>query len=123
MRRVRRGRREVAARLGVADPAAVTVPADGAKWIWRQAERQFPGSRGVLDVFHALEPLAAARSVYCEGSGAALGWKTIGLLAQRVSGWVLHTPDHETASDESQLQRPPHPPTPYCVRTPHGSGD
>ncbi|MGL4462139.1 MAG: hypothetical protein ACRDD1_06420 [Planctomycetia bacterium] len=80
--------REWADRLGVADPAAITVLADGAKWIWRHAELQFPGSRGVLDVFHALEHLAAAtRSVYGEGSGAALGGKTVGRFALLSDGW------------------------------------
>ncbi|MGL5094009.1 MAG: hypothetical protein ACRDD1_00370, partial [Planctomycetia bacterium] len=82
-----RGLETAAASFAAAD-GDVEFQTDGAKWIWRHAERQFPGARGVLDVFHLLEHLAAAtRSVYGEGSGAALGWKTVGLLALLSDGW------------------------------------
>jgi len=45
-----------AARLGV-DPKRenLTVLGDGAEWIWKRAEEQFPGASQVLDIFHALK--------------------------------------------------------------------
>jgi len=49
--------RAQAARLGVRDTSAVTVIADGAKWIWAQADGCLPGAAGVLDFYHASERL------------------------------------------------------------------
>jgi hypothetical protein len=81
--------RDWAAQLGIVMTALITVLADGAKWIWNQAGQQFPGARGVLDIFHVLEHLAAAtRAVYGEGSGAALAWKDAGLRALLSDGWL-----------------------------------
>jgi hypothetical protein len=69
------GWRRQAARLGLRDAAAVTVIADGAKWIWRQVEANLPGAAGVLDFFHASEHLwAAARARFGEGAAAARAW-------------------------------------------------
>src|SRR5438874_363126 len=50
--------RRWAGRLGITDAAAVSVLADGAEWIWKQARGQLPGSRGLLDIYHAAEHLA-----------------------------------------------------------------
>jgi hypothetical protein len=64
-----------AARLGIRDPGAVTVLADGADWIWRRLEAYLPGATGVLDIFHAPEHIAdCAQAVYGEGSDAARRW-------------------------------------------------
>jgi hypothetical protein len=64
-----------AGRLGIRDPSAVTVLADGADWIWRRAEVYLPGATGVLDIFHALEHVSdCAKVVYGEGSEAARRW-------------------------------------------------
>ena len=64
--------RRAAARLGVRDAAAITVIADGAKWIWSQVDRNLPGAAGVLDIFHAGEHLhAAAVARHGEGTAAA----------------------------------------------------
>lgn len=52
--------------------ASVSVLGDGADWIWGTAEPQFPGSRQVLDVYHALEYVSdAAKGLYGEGTGRA----------------------------------------------------
>jgi hypothetical protein len=60
--------RDWAARLGISDPRKVSVLGDGAEWIWEEARRHFPKARQVLDVYHALEHVAAAgRAVYGEG--------------------------------------------------------
>lgn len=64
-----------AARLGLADAAALTVVADGAAWIWAAASEQFPGAAGLLDVFHAcLHVGAAAAALHGEGAAAAAAW-------------------------------------------------
>src|SRR5262249_62252408 len=60
------------ARLGVRDTAALTVIADGAKWIWAQAEANLPGAAGVLDYYHAAERLSqAGRELFGETAAAA----------------------------------------------------
>ncbi len=75
-----------AGRLGVRDPTAVTVLADGADWIWRQAAEQLPGAAGVLDVFHALEHVGAcATALFGEGTGAA-AWRQRGREALLAGG-------------------------------------
>jgi hypothetical protein len=64
-----------AERLGITDPTTLTVLADGAEWIWNGAGRQFPGARGLLDLFHALRHAAAAADVlYGEGAAEAADW-------------------------------------------------
>jgi hypothetical protein len=86
--------RRWAGRLGIRDPAAVTVLGDGAEWIWNQADRQLPGSGGLLDIYHAGEHLAdAARVLYGEGSAEAGAWLDTGrqrLLAEGATGVADH---------------------------------
>jgi hypothetical protein len=66
--------RRMAARLGARDTAALTVIADGARWIWAQAEACLPGAAGVLDFYHASERLfQAGRDLYGE-TPAARAW-------------------------------------------------
>lgn len=80
--------REWATQLGIVMTTTITVLADGAKWIWRHSREQFPGSRGILDIFHVLEHIAAAtRAVYGESSGTALAWKDSALRALLGDGW------------------------------------
>jgi hypothetical protein len=68
----RRDWRTWADRLGVGSGAAVSVLGDGADWIWGAAEAQFPGSRQVLDVYHALEYVSdAAKGLYGDGTADA----------------------------------------------------
>ena len=67
--------RRWAGRLGVRDPTAVTVLADGAAWIWNQTAVQLPGAAGVLDVFHALEHVAVcSHALFGEATAAAREW-------------------------------------------------
>lgn len=69
------GWRRMAARLGLADAASISVIADGAKWIWGQVAGHLPGSVGVLDIYHASAHLwAAARAVLGEGTAEARAW-------------------------------------------------
>ena len=65
----------MAGRLGIKDPGAVTVLADGARWIWTQVADHLPGAAGVLDIFHACEHLwDAAHRQFGEGTAAARAW-------------------------------------------------
>src|SRR5690606_10939383 len=62
-----------AARLGVAGGPG-RVLADGAEWNWDEARRHLPGAAEGLDVYYALELVAAAgRAVHGEGEAFA-GW-------------------------------------------------
>lgn len=64
------GWRRAAGRLGVTQTTEVTVLADGAKWIWKEARKHLPGAAGVLDFYHASEHAHAA-AVALHGEGAA----------------------------------------------------
>ncbi len=80
--------RRWAARLGITDPSAVTVLADGAGWIWNQAQAQLPGSAGLVDVYHAGEHLAACgRVLYGEGTAEAQAWLDETRAALLAGGW------------------------------------
>lgn len=48
-----------AKRLGLADISAITVLADGAKWIWEEQRQHLTQADGVLDIFHVIEHLTA----------------------------------------------------------------
>jgi len=75
-------------RLGIDDPSQVSVLADGARWIWDRAEREFPGSSGVLDIYHGSEHIAAtAKTLYGEGSSLASEWTDAGRQALLHGGW------------------------------------
>ena len=69
--------RRTAGRLGIGRADDVTVLADGAKWIWNEAEQNLPGAAGVLDVFHASEHLhATAVALHGEGPRPRPGSRT-----------------------------------------------
>jgi len=61
-------------RLGLPDASAITVLADGAKWIWEEQRRHLCGAEGVLDVFHALEHIADASKALHDNPVAATAW-------------------------------------------------
>jgi len=76
-------------RLGLADTSAVTVLADGAKWIWEEQRQHLLGADGVLDIFHAVEHLAAASRVLYEDADEASLWlekARVALLKDGYSG-------------------------------------
>jgi hypothetical protein len=79
--------RRWAGRLGIRDPATITVLADGAEWIWNQVAVQLPGATGILDIFHALEHLSAcAGVVFGEDGAAARTWVDHGRQALLTGG-------------------------------------
>jgi hypothetical protein len=71
--------RRMATRLGLREASAISVIADGAKWIWNQASGHLPGATGVLDIYHAVEQLwAAAKARFGENASES---------ARRVEAW------------------------------------
>jgi len=80
--------RRWAGRLGIRDPSAVTVLADGAEWVWNQAAAQRPGAAGLLDIYRAGEHLAACgQELYGEGAAAARAWLGGAPAALLGGGW------------------------------------
>ena len=61
-------------RLGLPDTSAITLLADGAKWIWEQGRQHLTAADGVLDVDHALEHVAATSRALHTDSAAADAW-------------------------------------------------
>ncbi len=85
--------RRWAGRLGISDPGAVWVLGDGAEWIWKQTAAQLPGSRGLLDIYHACEYLSdCAKALHGEGAAAAawLGQGRRALLQEGAAGVQAH---------------------------------
>jgi hypothetical protein len=76
-------------RLGIKTFERLNVIADGAEWIWNAASDQFPGHRGVLDIFHASEHIAAtADALHGEGTDASRTWFEATRLALLGDGWL-----------------------------------
>lgn len=79
-------------RLGLTDPQALTVLADGGEWIGNLAEQRFPGAAHHLDIYHGAEHLAdAARRLFGADNPAARSQgdrATLRLLEDGYSGVV-----------------------------------
>ena len=52
-------------RLGLRDPARLSVLGDGADWLWNLSARHFPGADEVLDFWHGAEHLADGAKAVC----------------------------------------------------------
>ena len=79
-----------AKRLGV-DPLSgtLTTLGDGAGWIWDRAAEQFPGSPGVLDIYHALEYVCdGAKTLFGEGTPEAQRYSDRGRELLLSDGYV-----------------------------------
>jgi hypothetical protein len=77
-----------AGRLGIYQTSELTVLADGARWIWEEAQMHFAGAQGVLDIYHALEHVAeTAKVLYGEGTEKAQVWLDRGREALLGGGW------------------------------------
>ena len=78
-----------ASRLGIHDTTKLSVLADGAKWIWEEAEMHFAGAEGVLDIYHALEHVGdTAKVLYGEGTAKAETWRNAGRDALLAGAWL-----------------------------------
>jgi hypothetical protein len=66
--------RRAAAQLGIKDARAITVIADGAKWIWAQVERNLTGVAEVLNIYHANEQIRTAAIALHSEPAASRAW-------------------------------------------------
>ncbi len=65
----------VAGRLGIRARQRIDVLADGAKWIWERVSFYWSQATGTLDIYHALEHVAATGKVlYGEGAAETRAW-------------------------------------------------
>ena len=65
----------LAPRAGLARASQVVVLGDGAKWIWRLAEEQFPGAIHIVDEYHARQHIwEVARAAFVEDPAARSTW-------------------------------------------------
>jgi hypothetical protein len=79
-----------AQRRGLGWAQQVAVLGDGAKWIWKLADRRFGGATQIVDWYHAHEHLwALAQLLYGEGTAAA--WTWLATLADEL--WTAQTAD------------------------------
>jgi hypothetical protein len=70
------------------DTAQVSVLGDGAEWIWKQSERNVPGARHCLDVYHGSEHLSdAGKAVFGEKSEQAKTWLEEARMGLLKDGW------------------------------------
>lgn len=78
----------LAQRAGVVRAREVVVLGDGAKWIWRLAEEQFPGAVQIVDEYHARQHVwEVARAAFASDPAARQGWaKTV--LDQLAQGQI-----------------------------------
>lgn len=74
-------------RLGLADTSAVTVLADGAKWIWEQQREHLRDADGVLDIFHALQHIAAVGQLLHADAAQARAWTDEARRTLLGAGW------------------------------------
>jgi len=75
-------------RLGLPDASAISVLADGARWIWEEQQNHLHGAEGVLDVFHALEHIAEVSKVrHPDDHAAATAWLDQARQVLLEQGW------------------------------------
>lgn len=104
----RRDWRDWADLLGLGSGPDLSVLGDGAEWIWNAANAQFPGSRQVLDVFHALESLGkAAVGLYGKDTSEAGASFAAGRTAVLAEGWngVCRWVAGEVTQKDSEARR------------------
>ena len=64
-----------AQRRGFDTAARRVVIGDGAPWIWRVADEQFPGAIEIVDIYHAKQHLCdVAKAIYGAGTDLAGQW-------------------------------------------------
>jgi hypothetical protein len=75
-------------RLGIRDPSRISVLADGARWIWEESALHFLGAKEVLDIYHAVEQVAAtAQKLYGEGTDETRAWTDRARGRVLAEGW------------------------------------
>jgi hypothetical protein len=75
-------------RLGLPDTSAVTVLADGAKWIWEQQRQHLRDAEGVLDIFHALQHVDDLGKVLHSAPTSQQAWLDQARAVLLSEGWA-----------------------------------
>jgi hypothetical protein len=88
-KRFRRPWRRWAGRLGVRRVASIHALGDGASWIWRSVEAALGKCRETLDIYHALEHIAAAgQEIHGRGSAESNAFLEKGRELLIGEGWT-----------------------------------
>lgn len=74
-------------RLGLPDASAITVLADGAKWIWEEQLKHLHGADGVLDIFHAWQHLSDLSKTLHDDAEQTTLWTDQARTVLLESGW------------------------------------
>ena len=74
-------------RLGLPDTSAITMLADGAKWLWEEQRKHLTHADGVLDIFHVLEHITTAGQAIYKTPEEATVWITKAREALLHHGW------------------------------------
>jgi hypothetical protein len=74
-------------RLGLPDTSAITMLADGAKWLWEEQRKHLTHADGVLDIFHVLEHITAAGQALHPNPEESTAWITTAREALLNEGW------------------------------------
>jgi hypothetical protein len=75
-------------RLGLDDASVLTVLADGAKWIWEEQRNHLSGAAGVLDIYHALEHIAATAKALHSTPADSEAWTMAARTTLLEQGWT-----------------------------------
>ena len=76
-----------AKRLGLADISAITVLADGAKWIWEEQRKHLTQADGMLDIFHVIEHLTTTSKALFSDADKAKAWAELARHTLLHEGW------------------------------------
>lgn len=74
-------------RLGLPDTSAITMLADGARWLWEEQRKHLTHADGVLDIFHVLEHITATGQALHPDPQQASAWITKAREALLSEGW------------------------------------
>lgn len=108
-KRFRRPWRRWASRLGIRRVGSIHALGDGAPWIWRSVEAALGKCRDPLDVYHALEHIAAAgQELHGRGSAESAGFLEKGREFLVGEGWtgLMKLVGETLGGPEAEARRP-----------------
>ena len=74
-------------RLGLPDTSAITMPADGAKWVWEEQRKHLTHADGVLEIFHVWESITKTGQELDKTPEESTAWITPAREALLHKGW------------------------------------
>jgi len=98
-------------RLGLVDTSAVTVIADGAKWIWQEQLKHLRDADGVLDIFHVLEHISQTSQILHTEAEQVQSWSTQARDVLLKDGWpgieffVQQGFEHRTETQQQSVNK------------------